>query len=1655
MRVEYKLRFTGRALSVLLGLFSACAARAALETAGDLLVNLDASGLSEGALTNLSAGREFSQAEPTNCPTVQTLADGVKAVVFDGGDWMVSPRTGAGLLTNQAFTVEAWVKNPVNDGQESLFAWDVPTNGTDTGDALVLNAGGQVCVHGPSLSLSFHQNVMPVSNQWHYVAVTYSGGDPSFWESGIEMVYVDGALSAWVPASTSGQTGIWSVWLSGGTNVLGARLSSSGLPATLFSGALARLRFHSGALTPKQVRANYEAECGAFPALATNVPAALATANELVLDLDASGLSSGALASWSGNGTQTLVQATSSAQPTVGTVAGVKSVTFDGGDWLQVAGVDARLTDSNSSFTVETFIYNPSVDSEESYFCWAPRGNSGASWDGKCRSIAYGSNAGYGAVGCWKPAWELGFASVPAASLWHHIVTAYDGATMRVYVDGLLNNSKAMALNATTGLVYSVGRASSQDGTTIKYFSGAIARLRVHTGALAAERIFANYRYLRVSYGFSDPQMAASGTYFGGAASYSDWSSTLFDGVAQVGETASMSLSATSNVARVGLTGAAALTVGSRGVLSVANPILVGAGDPSSGAPTSSLSVAGSLVSTFNSRYGLVVGHNGNGSLDVQPGGVLSMPNGGEFWVGEGNGGAGRLSVGAGARVTTTSWFLVGRSFGAGDVLLDGGAMSCGTASLGEMSSNAVLRLKNGASLTAGTLYVGRRPCGAGSLLAEGSTLTVTSSLFSGSEGGDYNQVVLTNRAALIKRGASFSATQYGRGDFVVSDCSTVDVRDASSVVTFATNVGSVATIRIEKNSVFQLPAANSVLQIGAAGDAAMEVTGGSRLQAAGIEMPGAASAVAGSSLLRVTDSVLALGAGGVRSASASVPSGLILSNATLRADTNTILFVPAVVKGDGSSVDTGAYTLTAMWPLCGDGLAKQGAGTLSLIPKNALTGTVSIAQGKLNIAPVPYVWCADDLTAFTNGQAVTSWQEHNYRISASSVTAGTGPAMVTNAFNGRRSVRFNPAQSTLLQIASGDNPLAGAEALTIALVFKPYAAGSASGLGAWWNSSQFIGGEVSGSANDWGFVFSQDSRIGMGLCQMSTAGNIDLMQYHATAAALSQPHVAICAWRPGAFALNLDGNETLNATVYTAGSGGPTRLENITLPRVPAPIFLGAGKATQSLALNSEVAEIRIFKNHFMDAYARQALIRELGATYGVSAAASAAMPVRPSYAGDLSQQTFAVTSVPPAAAVWSAATLSLSDGAEVSLWAATSGVRVAAAVTVEGQTNAAPRFAAAAVGGLPAIRFYGRPLQLAAADDPLVGKGAFTAACVFQSTGSGASAANWWSGSGLMGWKDSLTVNASDWGVAFTGNRIVAGGGACVSGSEFGGPYKGNYPFNYTRASLAKSLPRLDDGGPHVVVYRWSNHGLHTVSVDGQMTYLDSLSTYRMANLPLLLGGTRPEQTGFQGYVAEVRVYTNALTDSQEATVGEELAQRYGVAENSFAQPERLPGSRIVLSGGQLSVSTNTVSAALATVQPGQTVAVEGSATVGGVLCVAGQASLTLSSANDSLTVGDLALQAGATLAWKHDGRTSTPIQVSGDVGLPSNFTLDLTGSSGIPYTKITLIEYGGSATMPPGGVTATVIGAYKAGTKVLVVPSEKRVVVLTPAGTMVLIR
>ncbi len=73
-------------------------------------------------------------------------------------------------------------------------------------------------------------------------------------------------------------------------------------------------------------------------------------------------------------------------------------------------------------------------------------------------------------------------------SRWHHVAATYDG-TLRLYVDGALNNSSAVTLNTTTQMLY-IGRAPVRMS---EYFDGDIDDLRIYDRALRANEISALY----------------------------------------------------------------------------------------------------------------------------------------------------------------------------------------------------------------------------------------------------------------------------------------------------------------------------------------------------------------------------------------------------------------------------------------------------------------------------------------------------------------------------------------------------------------------------------------------------------------------------------------------------------------------------------------------------------------------------------------------------------------------------------------------------------------------------------------------------------------------------------------------------------------------------------------------------------------------------------------------------------------------------------------------------------------------------------------------------------------------------------------------------------------------------------------------------------
>src|SRR6185295_10278634 len=101
------------------------------------------------------------------------------------------------------------------------------------------------------------------------------------------------------------------------------------------------------------------------------------------------------------------------------------------------------------------WVLNPAVGPEETLVSWSHRGGNP---DGSNLSFNYGADLGFGAVGHWGGARDVGWvtaANIPVANQWHHFVYTYDGQTnVQVYVDGVVRAARALASLTQGGVTY-------------------------------------------------------------------------------------------------------------------------------------------------------------------------------------------------------------------------------------------------------------------------------------------------------------------------------------------------------------------------------------------------------------------------------------------------------------------------------------------------------------------------------------------------------------------------------------------------------------------------------------------------------------------------------------------------------------------------------------------------------------------------------------------------------------------------------------------------------------------------------------------------------------------------------------------------------------------------------------------------------------------------------------------------------------------------------------------------------------------------------------------------------------------------------------------------------------------------------------------------
>src|SRR5579862_6961810 len=125
-------------------------------------------------------------------------------------------------------------------------------------------------------------------------------------------------------------------------------------------------------------------------------------------------------------------------KPSIQIINGVRAIRFDGTqDAYRGPSAPAAIA-GDKRRAIEVWAYNADVGGdEETLVSWGKRGGPA----GSLMAFGWGRNTVYGAASHWAE--DLGWSGVPRARRWHYLVYTYDGATARVYDNGVPKGERA------------------------------------------------------------------------------------------------------------------------------------------------------------------------------------------------------------------------------------------------------------------------------------------------------------------------------------------------------------------------------------------------------------------------------------------------------------------------------------------------------------------------------------------------------------------------------------------------------------------------------------------------------------------------------------------------------------------------------------------------------------------------------------------------------------------------------------------------------------------------------------------------------------------------------------------------------------------------------------------------------------------------------------------------------------------------------------------------------------------------------------------------------------------------------------------------------------------------------------------------------------
>jgi len=236
----------------------AAAKAAPVQTAGELVVSLDARDPSAGTTNWINQGT-MGNFTRLGAPKVAKTG-GQTAVQFNGtSDAYRSEKPAPAAITGaHARSIEVWVYNPSLDStEECMVAWG--HRGTTLANmSFNYGSGG-----GFSAVTHYDQDMgwgedPPAPDQWHHLVYTYDGKTAKIYDNGVERGSQDFELAT----AANNRMNIAVENSAEGEPLFVSEFDDNW--ALSLSGSIAQVRVHSGALTADQVKSNCNADKARF-----------------------------------------------------------------------------------------------------------------------------------------------------------------------------------------------------------------------------------------------------------------------------------------------------------------------------------------------------------------------------------------------------------------------------------------------------------------------------------------------------------------------------------------------------------------------------------------------------------------------------------------------------------------------------------------------------------------------------------------------------------------------------------------------------------------------------------------------------------------------------------------------------------------------------------------------------------------------------------------------------------------------------------------------------------------------------------------------------------------------------------------------------------------------------------------------------------------------------------------------------------------------------------------------------------------------------------------------------------------------------------------------------------------------------------------------